>query len=182
MWKLLTIGAMMGTALTVGGCARGPILGGMLPNSYIVPATGEPTARISFAAQSEAKVMGYTFTQSTGPFTPANNRQILMFADRVHWDSLQPHGSYNTINNSYLEVDRTITFSASGPLYFTANATDAYGISVWSCGVGFTFTPEPTHEYSAKMVVQGQACGVVLIDKKNGLTPASFRTYDPHRR
>lgn len=182
MGKLCATGVMACLALAIGGCSAGPDFGAWLPNSYMTPTLGEPTARITFAVQSDARVDGYMFTQSSGPFTPSGSRQILMFADKETWDKIPADASYNTITHSYEEADRTITFKASGPLYFTASLTDTYGIWASSCVIGFSFIPEPEHEYSATFKVrQDGACTATVTDNATGFTPRSFDTYAPRR-
>ena len=190
MWKLCATGAAMSAALVVSGCGGGPSLGGWLSNSYITPAADQPTAKITFAGQSDdPNVLVFLITQSPGAWTPSGERQIIMLTANRPWDGIPAHGSFNTINKSFEEADRTIAFGSSGPLYFSAflaNGEFTYGSggggSTYTCEIGFTFTPEPNHEYAATVVGENGFCTVELKDKANGRVPASYDTYSPRRR
>ncbi len=105
------------------------------------------------------------------------------------WDSIPVNGSFNTISKSYEEADRTITFSATGPLYFSAflaNGEFTYGSGytgrTYTCEVGFTFTPKPEHDYTVEIVGRTGRCTVTMRDNATGSAPESFRIYDPDRR
>jgi len=178
MRKILAACAVV-AALGAGGCVAGPDWGAALPNSYLPPSEGAPTAEITFSTRSDVPdLIGFALDQSRGPWAPTSNRAILFFAGPDGWEGIPPGGSYNTVARSFEAADRSMIFAATEPLYF---AIEAKSLGA-DCTLGFSFTPAANGLYTAHFEGDRERCSVQVVDTATGAVPDSFRVYDPPRR
>lgn len=181
MWKLSALACATALALGLGGCSADGGAGSLLSNSYITPAAGSPTALITFAGESnDPELSGYQIIQSPGPWTPSA-RHILILSGPTGWAEIPPGQSYNTINQSQAEADRTIPFEADKPVYFTGVLHDG-PYQTYTCSIGVSFVPVAGRSYTVTFIGRDYACSAAVVDRDSGATPSTMRLYEPVRR